>query len=53
MMTFLSGVVADFMITAIHVGTNNIHDVDPSIILHRYRYLLKNIWKTYQAWKSK
>lgn len=38
--------LADIMTTAIHVGTNNIIDEDPSIILHRNRYLLKNIWKT-------
>ena len=42
--TLLSGVVSDFRTIAIHVGTNNIPNEDYSIILHRYRYLLKSTW---------
>ena len=42
---WLSGVVLDFRTIAIHAGTNHIPHEDPSIILHRYRYLLKRIWK--------
>ena len=38
-MALLSGVVLDFRTIAIHVGTNKIPHKDPSIILHRYRYL--------------
>ena len=41
----LSGVVLDFRTIAIHAGTNNIPNEDPSTILHRYGYLLKTIWK--------
>ena len=42
---YLSGVVLDFRTIAIHAGTNHIPHEDPSIILHRYRYLLTSIWK--------
>ena len=42
---YLSGVVLDFRTIAIHAGTNHIPHGDPIIILHRYRYLLKSIWK--------
>jgi hypothetical protein len=45
MWALLCGIVSDFQTIAIHVGTNNIPDEDPSIILYRYRYLLRNIWE--------
>jgi hypothetical protein len=40
----LSGIAAKFGIIVLHVGTNNVPHENPSVILHRCKYLLKSIW---------